>query len=51
MSIKLDPYEQDIEDNFEKQQEIDDKSEIDLLQKAAKIHVRKMTNKKNKKNF
>ncbi|AFC72575.1 hypothetical protein MCC_05250 [Rickettsia rhipicephali str. 3-7-female6-CWPP] len=31
MSIKLDSYEQDIEDNFEKQQKIDDRSEIALL--------------------
>ncbi|HJD59719.1 MAG TPA: hypothetical protein LFW20_03480 [Rickettsia endosymbiont of Omalisus fontisbellaquei] len=41
MSIKLDPYEQDIEDNFEKQQKIDDKSEIALLQKSAKAHLNK----------
>lgn len=39
MSIKLDPYEQDIEDNFEKQQKIDDPALIALLQKAAKAHL------------
>ncbi|MEG8230547.1 CopG family antitoxin [Candidatus Rickettsia tasmanensis] len=41
MSIKLDSYEQDIEDNFEKQQKIDDRSEIALLQKFAKAHLSK----------
>ncbi|MGL4226236.1 MAG: CopG family antitoxin [Rickettsia sp.] len=41
MSIKLDPYEQDIEDNFEKQQKIDDKSEIALLQQSAKAYLNK----------
>ncbi|XVN44713.1 MAG: hypothetical protein RCG16_03445 [Rickettsia hoogstraalii] len=51
MSDKLDFYEQDIEDNFEKQQTIDDKDEIALLQKAAKIHVSKMSIGKAKKEF
>ncbi|WP_085065594.1 CopG family antitoxin [Rickettsia peacockii] len=41
MSIKLDSYEQDIEDNFEKQQKIDDRSAIALLQKFAKAHLSK----------
>lgn len=41
MSIKLDSYEQDIEDNFEKQQKIDDSSEIALLQKFAKSRLSK----------
>ena len=41
MSIKLDSYEQDIEDNFEKQQKIDDRSEIALLQKICKAHLSK----------
>lgn len=39
MSIKLDSYEQDIEDNFEKQQKIDDRSAIVLLQKFAKAQL------------
>lgn len=41
MNIKLDSYEQDIEDNFEKHQEIDDPALITLLQKAAKAHIDK----------
>ena len=41
MSSKLDPYEQDIEDNFEKQQKFNDKNEMALLQKAAKAHLNK----------
>ncbi|WP_419235674.1 hypothetical protein [Rickettsia endosymbiont of Nabis limbatus] len=41
MNIKLDFYEQDIEDNFEKHQEIDDPALITLLQKAAKAHIDK----------
>jgi len=41
MSIKLDSYEQDIENNFEKQQKFDDKDEISLLQKSAKAHPNK----------
>lgn len=39
MSSKLDSYEQDIEDNFEKHQKFDDKNEIALLRKAAKAHL------------
>ncbi|XVN41973.1 MAG: CopG family antitoxin [Rickettsia endosymbiont of Argas persicus] len=41
MSSKLDSYEQDIEDNFEKHQKFNDKDEIALLQKAAKVHLNK----------
>ncbi|MCC8467237.1 MAG: hypothetical protein LN589_00490 [Rickettsia endosymbiont of Eriopis connexa] len=41
MSIKLDPYEQDIEDNFEKQQTIDDPTLIELFQKSARAHINK----------
>ena len=41
MNIKLDSYEQDIEDNFEKQQKIDDLALITLLQKVAKAHIDK----------
>ncbi|MEY4463080.1 MAG: hypothetical protein RLZZ81_51 [Pseudomonadota bacterium] len=41
MSIKLDPYEQDIEDNFEKQQTIDDPALIELFQKSARAHINK----------
>ena len=39
MSSKLDSYEQDIVDNFEKHQKFDDKNEIALLRKAAKAHL------------
>lgn len=39
MSSKLDSYEQNIEDNFEKHQKFDDKNEIALLRKAAKAHL------------
>ncbi|ABE05155.1 hypothetical protein [Rickettsia bellii] len=41
MNIKLDSYEQDIEDNFEKHQEIDDPALITLFQKATKAHIDK----------
>ncbi|AFC71088.1 hypothetical protein MC5_03830 [Rickettsia australis str. Cutlack] len=39
MGIKLDPYEHDIEDNFEKQQTVDDPALIALFQKSAKAHL------------
>ncbi|HJD55588.1 MAG TPA: hypothetical protein LFW21_02890 [Rickettsia endosymbiont of Pyrocoelia pectoralis] len=41
MSVKLDDYEQDIEDNFEKQQKIGNPALIALFQKSAKAHLNK----------
>ncbi|MCZ6901571.1 MAG: hypothetical protein O7C59_04200 [Rickettsia endosymbiont of Ixodes persulcatus] len=38
MSDKLDFYEQDIKNNFEKQQKFKNQSEIALFQKSAKIY-------------
>ena len=40
---KLDLYEQDIENNFKKQQKFNNQSEITLFQKSAKIYVSKMS--------
>ncbi|AFB20984.1 hypothetical protein [Rickettsia canadensis] len=56
MGDKLDLYEQDIENNFKKQQKFNNQSEITLFQKSAKIYVSKMsilnvTNRKTKKEF
>ncbi|GAA5252365.1 CopG family antitoxin [Candidatus Rickettsia kedanie] len=41
MGIKLNPYEHDIEDNFEKQQTVDDPALIALFQKSTKAHLNK----------
>ncbi|ABV73381.1 hypothetical protein A1E_02180 [Rickettsia canadensis str. McKiel] len=56
MGDKLDLYEQDIENNFKKQQKFNNQSEITLLHKSAQIYMSKMsilnvTNRKTKKEF
>ena len=40
-NIKLDPYEQDIEDNYRKQHKINGPALIALFQKPAKAHLNK----------
>jgi len=47
--IKLDKYEQDLEDNFEKLTELspkEEKQKIKMLTKAAKEHMKKIKDKR-----